>query len=340
MGSSTKGSETQPIYWNGSSFISTTYSLNKDVPSDAVFTDTTYSIANAGTAGLIKAEPHSTAVILENISDIASRSYQIEVDSNGKAFVNVPWVASQGGGGTAVGFDSVSAGNTTISSSVQSDLYISSHGGASVTVDHGISSLQNKDVVYIDINAATNTQYGGIKITSQSGIIDQSSGNYPVQLTSGANSGFAYVNVPQQTLTSLMGSNAIGNTASFIYWNGSSFVSQAVPTGSSQMSISPADQLVQNNVLSASSNILYRFTNPVSALTIQLQQPSASNAAVEYLFRFKTASSGVNITFTDYQDNTSDILYPFDYVINTNTEYEISVLYDGSKYLVSNCAYQ
>lgn len=109
--------------------------------------------------------------------------------------------------------------------------------------------------------------------------------------------------------------------------------------GSSQMTIT-TDPPVSNNTLQAGSNILYRFTTLVSALTIQLQQPSSSSVAVEYLFRFKTASSGVNIAFTDYQGSTTDILYPFDYVINTNTEYEISVLYDGSKYLVSNCAYQ
>jgi len=59
---------------------------------------------------------------------------------------------------------------------------------------------------------------------------------------------------------------------------------------------------VSSNILQANPNTLYRFTSPVSALTIQLQQPSSSSTAVEYLFRFKTASSGVSITFTDYQD--------------------------------------
>lgn len=370
MGSSAKGSGTQPVYWNGSSFVNTTCTLEKSVPNNAVFTDTTYNVATDSSNGLMSAEDkeklngiaqnannyslptaglgvpggiiavlHTDSVDFEGIATEANRSYQVEVDANGKAFVNVPWVASQGGGGTAAGFDSVSAGNTTISSSVQSDLYISSHGGTSVTVDQGISSLANKSVVYIDVNAATNTHYGGIKIDTQSIVTDPTAGNYPVQLTSGANSGFAYVSVPQQTLASLIGSNAIGNSTSFIYWDGSGFVSQAVPTGSSQMAIS-ADPTLSNNTLQAAPNTLYRFTNPVSALTIQLQQPSASNVAVEYLFRFKTASSGVNITFTDSQDQTTDILYPFDYILNTDTEYEISVLYDGSKYLVRNCAYQ
>ena len=40
MGSSAIGGATQPIYWNGSSFANTTYTLGKSVPSNAVFTDT------------------------------------------------------------------------------------------------------------------------------------------------------------------------------------------------------------------------------------------------------------------------------------------------------------
>ena len=43
MGSSLKGSATQPIYWDGSEFKSTTHSLSTSVPANAVFTDTTYS---------------------------------------------------------------------------------------------------------------------------------------------------------------------------------------------------------------------------------------------------------------------------------------------------------
>lgn len=40
MGSSAKGGTTQPVYWNGSAWANTTYTLGKSVPSDAVFTDT------------------------------------------------------------------------------------------------------------------------------------------------------------------------------------------------------------------------------------------------------------------------------------------------------------
>lgn len=39
MGSTAKGSTTQPIYWTGTAFENTSYTLGKSVPSDAAFTD-------------------------------------------------------------------------------------------------------------------------------------------------------------------------------------------------------------------------------------------------------------------------------------------------------------
>lgn len=55
----TKGSATQPIYMNAGVPTACTYTLNKSVPSDAVFTDTTYSNATTSTAGLMSASDKS-----------------------------------------------------------------------------------------------------------------------------------------------------------------------------------------------------------------------------------------------------------------------------------------
>ena len=46
MGNTAKGSATQPIYWNGTEWVNTTYTLGKSVPSDAKFTDTWRGIQN------------------------------------------------------------------------------------------------------------------------------------------------------------------------------------------------------------------------------------------------------------------------------------------------------
>ena len=61
LGSSTVGSATQPIYLSSGTATKCTYTLGKSVPSDAVFTDTTYSTMGAatssaaGTSGLVPA---------------------------------------------------------------------------------------------------------------------------------------------------------------------------------------------------------------------------------------------------------------------------------------------
>lgn len=52
MGSSAKGSTTQPVYWNGSSWQNTTYTLGASVPSGAKFTDTVYTLPAATTSTL------------------------------------------------------------------------------------------------------------------------------------------------------------------------------------------------------------------------------------------------------------------------------------------------
>ena len=59
MGSSAKGSATQPVYWNGSAWTNTTYTLGKSVPSNAVFTDTTYSTATTSANGLMSSTDKS-----------------------------------------------------------------------------------------------------------------------------------------------------------------------------------------------------------------------------------------------------------------------------------------
>lgn len=49
------GSATQPVYFSNGVPVATTYTLGKSVPSDAKFTDTTYSAATTSAAGLMSA---------------------------------------------------------------------------------------------------------------------------------------------------------------------------------------------------------------------------------------------------------------------------------------------
>lgn len=50
------GGTTQPVYFAGGVPVATTYTLGKSVPSNAVFTDTTYNVATQSVNGLLSAE--------------------------------------------------------------------------------------------------------------------------------------------------------------------------------------------------------------------------------------------------------------------------------------------
>ena len=56
VGSTAIGTATNPIYWDGTKFVKTTYTLGKSVPADAKFTDTVYTLptASSSTLGGIK----------------------------------------------------------------------------------------------------------------------------------------------------------------------------------------------------------------------------------------------------------------------------------------------
>ena len=89
---STVGTTTQPMFMNGGVFTACTYTLGKSVPSDAVFTDTTYSEVTTTTDGLMLA---TDKVKLDNIADNAnnythpsytsysSGLYKVTVDATG-----------------------------------------------------------------------------------------------------------------------------------------------------------------------------------------------------------------------------------------------------------------
>lgn len=67
--SSTVGSTTKPIYMNAGTITACSYTLKKSVPSDAVFTDTTYSVATTSANGLMSSADKSK---LDNLIVVSS----------------------------------------------------------------------------------------------------------------------------------------------------------------------------------------------------------------------------------------------------------------------------
>lgn len=125
---SSGGSATQPVYFSGGKPVACTYTLGKSVPSDAKFTDTTYSAASATNLGLVKTGsnitntsgtisltkanvtsalgytppttdtkytlPAATSSALGGIKtgySISGKNYPVVLDANSNAYVNVPW---------------------------------------------------------------------------------------------------------------------------------------------------------------------------------------------------------------------------------------------------------
>lgn len=93
--------------------------------------------------------------------------------------------------------------------------------------------------------------------------------------------------------------------------------------------------------VTAVKNNLYSLGNGIKSIAVTFPTPT-SGKVEEFVFRFKTASSGLSDPFFTLagENNASvTVLYPFDYVINADTEYEAVFIYDGGKYLLNYCAY-
>ena len=164
-------------------------------------TNTTYAVADYDTAGLImplksysvactfgsSASTASTAVTVNSISTTSNRYYAIEMDKNGRAFVNVPWTdsdtkytlpaaTSSALGGIKVGF-STSGKNYKVQ--------LDSSGNAYVNVP-----WEDNNTEY---EKATSTTFGLVKIGYTT-----NGKNYSVALDS---SGKMFVNVPWENTT-------------------------------------------------------------------------------------------------------------------------------------------
>ena len=73
---SSAGSATQPIYFSNGKPVACTYTLGKSVPSNAVFTDTTYSVATASADGLMSAAMFNS----EKVSSISVRQGAVQFE--------------------------------------------------------------------------------------------------------------------------------------------------------------------------------------------------------------------------------------------------------------------
>ena len=179
-------------------------------------TNTTYSVANTTTAGLIKpwayhssastgptVTSNATAVAVNALQTLAGRYYAVEGDVNGRLFVNVPW----------------SDNNTTYSAASSS-----ADGLLTSTLYNKLIGIATAANAYTyTLQAATSATLGGVRIGYTA-----SGKNYPVQLNSNNQ---MYVNVPwtdNNTTSFTITANATDGLWDLTGTNGTNAVTYAV----------------------------------------------------------------------------------------------------------------
>ena len=139
----------------------------KEIPTNDKFGHIKSILYHSKSSTGITPSTDAISIAVNNRTNTAGRFYAIETDSNGFAFVNVPWT------------DTKNAGTVTSITLTQ---------GAGITVSSSGTAITSSGTRTISLKQATSGELGGIKIG-----YTESGKNYPVELDS---SGKAFVNVP------------------------------------------------------------------------------------------------------------------------------------------------
>ena len=147
-----------------------TISLSKDNVTTALgytppTTNTTYSVATASTAGLVKPVSVITKPTLNSVTTTAGKYYQVQMSNDGNMFVNVPWEA----GSTSSNASTVSVTDTTPTSATTYYSLYSTGKSGNQTV------RANKDLYFYDggsygyFNVGSSDSIGGLTLHYSNG---------------------------------------------------------------------------------------------------------------------------------------------------------------------------
>ena len=147
-----------------------TISLSKDNVTTALgytppTTNTTYSVATASTAGLVKPVSVITKPTLNSVTTTAGKYYQVQMSNDGNMFVNVPWEA----GSTSSNASTVSVTDTTPTSATTYYSLYSTGKSGNQTV------RANKDLYFYDggsygyFNVGSSDSVGGLTLHYNNG---------------------------------------------------------------------------------------------------------------------------------------------------------------------------
>lgn len=208
MGSTAKGSATQPVYWNGTAWTNTTYTLGKSVPADAKFTDTVYSLPTASsTLGGVKTTSTVSATTGLTACPIIDGVVYYKDTNNTYTLAGLVGSTAIGTATNPIYWDGSKFVKTTYTL------------GKSVPADAKFT-----DTVY-SLPTASST-LGGVKTTST---VTSTSGLTACPIIEGV----PYYKNNTYTLAGLMGSTAKGSATQPVYWNGTAWTNTTHTLGAS-----------------------------------------------------------------------------------------------------------
>lgn len=194
MGNTARGSNIQPIYWNGTSFVNTSYTLGKSVPSNAVFTDTNTWKPNSN----------------------ASEGYV----ASGKGQANKVWKTDSNGNPGWRNDD-----NSTYSVFVGSSAKAAGRPGLVPSPPAGGQAKYLRADGTWQVPTDTNTWKANTN--NSEGYVASGKGQANKVWKTDANGNPGWRNDSGGSLASLMGGNAKGSNIQPVYWNGTSWVNTA-----------------------------------------------------------------------------------------------------------------
>ena len=308
LGSSNVGTATKGIYLNAGTATACTYSVGKDVPSDAVFTDTTYSVftgangTTAGTSGLVKA-PAATDNTKFLKGDGTWATPTVDQTYNSTSANAQSGVAIAGAGflqNTATGNYALTVGGTASTATSGTNVGISSTASGGYGTALGYAATGGARATGLGWNAkatgADSIQIGnGTNSTAKTLSVGfYNTGNY--QLLDGATGLIPIERIPQTLQPITPVTYAASQTITLSV--GSSIYKITNPNGNiTSMSFSLASSIVPDNTAYTFELIIDMSTTvrgvawPSSVAWQDGEIPDLSQAGV-YLFAFRTLDKG------------------------------------------------
>lgn len=302
LGTATVGSTSQPIYLNEGIPTKISYTIGANVPTGAVFTDTTYSAATSSALGLVKSTTTGTT---------ASRDYNVQVNSDGTMKVNVPWTDTNTTYtiATSATLGLVKSQTTGTTSGKDYKIEVSSTDGTMKvnvpwTDTKVTSKVENTTKAYL-VGSKSSSEDTGTLIKDTGVYLDTVAGKLVATTFSGDLSGNASSST-NASYSAKIGSSsshpAIGSESQPVYVNASGVITAGTELGT--MAYEASENYLTSSLKGAKNGVA---SLDASGKVLSSQLPSYVDDVLEYSAKSNFPSKGE--TGKIYVDTSSNLTY-------------------------------